>query len=297
MNSPYALGIRRASLVVSGVDVVVAGSAGDLYFESLEQLGQLFEPAVAVAGRHLGPDAVVIDVGASIGLVTAALLPSLPTGRIVCFEPEPRALDCLRETLRSEADRVTIVPAAAGREVGVARFHQDPNGTAWGMLVDREPSVEVPITTVDVTLTELAVDRVDMVKIDVEGFELDVLRGARETIERHRPLMVVEINPYCLWRHGRTLPQDLVAELCELYPFVTAVHGDGRAVPVKGRSVDDLLYELGTSGGLADLVASDRELELEGLLVPATDMVGEQPVHQGQQRSLGARVMGRLRRR
>jgi FkbM family methyltransferase len=257
--------LMTAVLDVSGVRVEVYGRPDDLYFRSVAESGSVFEPAVAIARSALATDAVVLDVGASIGLVSGALCGLLTRGRIVAFEPEPRALECLRRTVADLGDRVTVVPSAVGAEQGSLRFHQDPNGTAWGMLSDREPSVEVTVTTIDDTVDALGLDRVDLVKIDVEGFEVPVLHGGSRTLERYRPILVAELNPYCLWRHGRTLPQDLVEAVQALYPHVVAVRGDASVVALEGRAVDDLLYELGTSGGLADLVASVEPLDLSGL--------------------------------
>ena len=118
----------------------------------------------------------------------------------------------------------------------------------------------------------LGLDSVEVIKVDVEGGELRVLAGAAATIAAHDPLLVVELNPYCLWRHGRTLPQDLISEVQRLYPNVYAVHGDGSFVELgPGRVVDDLLYGLGTTGGLADLIGSSRPLDLDGLIPPHTE--------------------------
>jgi len=247
--------IETKSVMVSGVPATVCGDVSDLYFASLGD--SIFETAVGVVANLSRPDAVVLDVGASIGVVGSAVASLVPDGEVICFEPEPRARECLVATLEG-LDNARVVAKAVGAARERLRFHQDPNGTAWGMLSDREPSIDVEVTTIDLEVAALSLDRVDVIKVDVEGFELAVLDGAEGVIADHRPTLIVELNPYCLWRHGRTLPQDLIDRLLGLYPLVHAVGPDGDVVDLRAeRAIDDTLYRLGTTGGLADLVATD----------------------------------------
>ena len=250
---------ERRSVVVSGVPVDVFGLPGDLYFDSIAAEGSAFEPAVATLQLLDDADATFLDVGASIGLVSLAAAQLLDAGQVVACEPEPRAFACLEAATRHGSAGVTLVNAAVSDAPGRLRFHQDPNGTAWGMISDREPSIEVEVTTVDTLVQELGLERLDVLKVDVEGFECAVLRGAARTLQALRPVAVVELNPYCLWRHGRALPQDLITQLGEIYPILLAVGADATVERLEGRTIDDVLYRLGTTGGLVDIVACDAE--------------------------------------
>ncbi|MDG2111476.1 MAG: FkbM family methyltransferase [Actinomycetota bacterium] len=130
-----------------------------------------------------------------------------------------------------------------------------PNGSAWGFL-----SEELGETSVD-AVADLELDRVDFIKIDIEGGELAALRGAARTLDTHRPIVVFEVNVFCLWRYGRTLPQDLFAWMMERYEHLAAILPDGTVTHINGPdTVNHLLFILGTRGGLLDVVASVEPL-------------------------------------
>lgn len=251
------------TLRVSGVDVTVAGRDDDLYFRNATNDGNVFEPAVAAADLLLDDSPVILDVGASIGAVTAALGTLRPEARIVSFEPNPDVHSSLRATVAHLAADVTVVERAVGAAPGQLGFHRDPNGSAWGFLSEELGETIVEVVTIDDVVAELGLGRVDFIKIDVEGGELGVLEGATETLETHRPIVVFEVNVFCLWRYGRTLPQDLFAWIIERYDHLAALHGDGTVTHIHGPdTVNHLLFILGTRGGLLDVVASDEPLTI-----------------------------------
>ena len=304
LGSPMDL--LSADVTVSGIPISAHGLGDDAYFSSVASSGSVFEPAAALLRRLDDSSATFLDVGASIGLVSAAAVQILPDGIVVSIEPEPRALRCLRRTL-AHAPNASIVPAAVGREVATASFHQDPGGTAWGMISDREPSIDVPLITIDSLVEERHLDRLDVIKVDVEGFELDVLVGASASLARFEPLLVVELNPYCLWRHGRCLPQDLVDAVLDLAPRVVAIGADGVATDMtKPELRDGMLHHLSTTGSVADLVAipegrcvsTDLRDIASAAQAPASAVTPESVQEPGDPTSLDARpeVPGRIRR-
>ena len=254
--------VRTGLLQVSGVDIELAGREDDLYFRNALADGFVYEPAVAAADLLLPEQPVVLDVGASIGAVTAAIATLRPAAHIVSFEANPDVHPSLAATTQQLDATVTMVDRAVGAQAGTLSFHRDPNGSAWGFLSDELGETEVPVVTVDATVAELGLDRVDFIKIDVEGGELAVLEGAAQTLESHRPTVVFEVNVFCLWRYGRTLPQDLFAWVMERLPNLTAMHPDGTVTRIEGpATVNHLLFQLGTRGGLLDVVASWESLE------------------------------------
>ncbi len=257
--------LRPVELNVSGVDVTVWGDSADLYHSSLPAGGAVFEAAVALVSRIDDPDLVMIDVGASIGVVSLAASQLLTSGRVVSAEPEPRAAECLRAGVRDRPN-VTIVETAVGAREGSTGFRQNPAGTAWGTMTDDDPSIEVPVTTLDRLMAESALQRVDVVKVDVEGFELDVLSGAEELLSQHAPVLIVELNPYCLWRHGRCFPQDLLDHVVGLAPVVAAIGPDGVATDMTiADNREGMLHHLATTGTIVDLVTvpAGRDVDLD----------------------------------
>lgn len=155
--------------------------------------------------RFLKRGAVFVDVGANQGFYTIlAGLRVGDSGRVFAFEPaatERRKL--LRNLRMNRLSTVAVEASALGRQEGTTEFHLclDHQGS-WSSIrhpaadvTARRVVVEVPITTLDAyLLRDKAVDRVDMMKIDVEGGELDVLRGAQEVLRRFRPLILCELE-------------------------------------------------------------------------------------------------------
>jgi len=96
-------------------------------------------------------------------------------------------------------DRALVVEAALGREEGTARFFIARTSDAHSLIYDRSrheggQMVEVAVKIMDGLVEELGLERVDFVKVDVKGAELDVLAGAKRTIKEFRPVLVVETH-------------------------------------------------------------------------------------------------------
>lgn len=169
-----------------------------------------FQPRVVRAVRRGLPDAdgCFVDVGANRGAMAIPVAKSRPTCRVVCVEPVNEMIGRLRAGL-------AMNPSLRGVEVVHAFLVADGGADAnavpkqvdasWNLLVgsnDRTESGAVALstegaiaTTLDDLVDSLALTWVDVVKIDVDGFELDVLRGAQRTIRRCTPLLVMEWSP------------------------------------------------------------------------------------------------------
>ena len=132
--------------------------------------------------EHLAPDTFV-DVGANVGDWTAAVLERVPNAQGALIEPGAAAVARLHDRF---ADRVRIIAAAAGDAEGELRFYEQANAGEHSSLLPGVVSggVErrVPIVTVD----SLDLERIDLLKIDVEGFDARVLRGATRMLSEHR---------------------------------------------------------------------------------------------------------------
>jgi FkbM family methyltransferase len=133
---------------------------------------------------------LVFDVGANVGLFSKAILERSPLSRIVAFEPSALARSELR-AMFSNDDRVTISPFALGNEIGSSTLWSNVEGSGLGSLTRRElqhfgiafdNSEQVEVTTLDAWNENQQLSP-DFIKIDVEGHELDVLKGATKTIE------------------------------------------------------------------------------------------------------------------
>ena len=143
------------------------------------------------------------------------------------------------------------------------RFHEDGNGSGWGFLSEELGGVDVSVTTVDEAVSALELDRVDFIKIDVEGGELGVLQGASNTLLRDCPLLVFEVNVFCLWRYGRTLPQDLIAWVRDRYPYTAVIDSDAAITHIESdATVNHVLNLLGANPSVVDVVASHDPIDV-----------------------------------
>ena len=169
----------------------------------------------------VGPGAVAFDIGANVGAYSLALGHWVGRGgRVFAFEPSPLEYDGLCEHIRLNdlADRVTPVQSAVGADVATLPFIVEPTAGEGRLAAvgSARATVTVPVTTVDAFCAEGRVVP-DFIKVDVEGAELDVLRGARDTIARTRGRLAlfVELHP-ALWPERGLTRGDLEREIGRL---------------------------------------------------------------------------------
>jgi FkbM family methyltransferase len=193
----------RAMAWVDGLEVVVV--PGEQISRALYLSGK-YEPCTMSVIRHiLRRGDVFVDVGANIGLVT--LLASRwvgRDGRVVSVEPSRREFERLRAHVdRNALDNVDTIHAAAGDRDGSAVLHVaglDRSGfnTLEGHFVsdgvEEAYSENVSLVRVDTVVSEKNLRKVDVIKVDVEGGEHDVLDGARQTIARDKPALLLEVG-------------------------------------------------------------------------------------------------------
>jgi FkbM family methyltransferase len=164
----------------------------------------LYELAKAAAMRDLlAPGATFVDVGANKGdfSVLAATLVG-DAGRVLAFEPEPENCRWIERTLAlNERRNVRLFPLALGDRDGEAVLQLSRQSGAHtlvpGLPGRAEGELRVPTRTLDGLLAELGTPRVDVLKLDVEGFELPVLRGASRTLASNPALvLLLDLHPH-----------------------------------------------------------------------------------------------------
>ncbi|MEP7011508.1 MAG: FkbM family methyltransferase, partial [Acidobacteriota bacterium] len=201
-------GTRLARPFAGGALVVDVGRS------STERLIWL-EGERMIAERHLlaallRPGMHVADVGANLGYYMLLFARAVgPAGRIDCFEPEPGNLETLALNVRENRLEgcVRIHPVAAGDVHGFARLAPGLNG-----VVTESGEIEVPLRRLD----DLIEPPLGLLKIDVEGFEGPVLRGAARLLREAKPALFVEIHPDLI--APRDTVRGLLAFLRDLYP-------------------------------------------------------------------------------
>ncbi|MCS6835344.1 MAG: FkbM family methyltransferase [Anaerolineae bacterium] len=200
----------------------------DPFWFRLELLTQTHEAEThQVARRLLRPGMVALDVGAHVGYYARLFSQAVgPQGRVLAFEPHPRNFHVLQRNLRS-CSNVEALALAVGETQGSAQLHDYLMMSASGSLnyderlretqqaairvgdlaprmKDFEPQVyTVPVVPLDDVLDERSIQRVDLIKMDIEGAELGALRGLQRTLQRSPDLaLIMEYNPLGLRAFG-----------------------------------------------------------------------------------------------
>jgi len=192
-------------LLPSGVWWVVRDDhAGPMVYEGRFECAE-----VAFVNRFLQPGMIALDLGAHHGYYTllASKLVGL-RGKVFAFEPSPRERKALLLHVRMNLCwNVRVQALALGEEETEADLHVVDGGESGcnslrpPSVVGKTSPVRVRVTRLDDWLDERKIGRVDFIKLDVEGAELDVLKGASRLLERRpRPVILAEVQDV------RTLP-------------------------------------------------------------------------------------------
>ena len=140
----------------------------------------------------------ICDVGAATGLFAVAAAVRYPSARVHAFEPSLRQRIMLRRNVRmnSVAHRVQLNPVGLWKAPGELAFRTHGALSSLHLVSELPPNLEfgetVPVTTLDEWARRTAVSRVDLIKMDIEGAEIEALEGAVEVLERDRPELLVQ---------------------------------------------------------------------------------------------------------
>ena len=167
------------------LDAVMAQHDHGCFYE-IEELELIAE--------HVRPGAVMLDVGANVGNHTLYVALFLDARKVICVEPNRQAAAILRVNvdLNRLNDRVELhLGIGLSDGPGAAVIGATPDMNLGGVALTRQEGGPIPLVGGD---DQLAGEQVEFIKIDVEGMELDVLRGLQRTIETCRPVMLVEVD-------------------------------------------------------------------------------------------------------
>lgn len=177
--------------------------------------------AMASVAEIVRPGDLVLDIGANAGYYALPLARLVgDAGRVIAFEPTPWALSKLEENLRLNdmtnvyVERLAISDERAIRAItaGEAAFR-----ASWRLdgSTNRSLTGDASFMTLDEYADEHRLPRIAFAKVDVDGYELRVIRGAQRTLARHRPSLLLEIGKYTMAELGDD-PLDLARMLAEL---------------------------------------------------------------------------------
>jgi FkbM family methyltransferase len=184
---------------------------------------------------------VMFDVGANAGTISNEVAKACPNIRIKAFEPQ---VDMARLVAVSASlnnvDCIEVFPLAVGDHCGTIQLHKPAHSLHASVAASgesREQVVDCPLICLDDVVLTGRLPRPDFIKIDVEGGELNVLKGAQKLISQYLPVIIFETNDNCL-RFDYTR-DDLFRLIsgCGDYQFFKVAPGDTLAVPI-GRSIE-----------------------------------------------------------
>jgi FkbM family methyltransferase len=229
------LGANRVLVRVLGKHKMFV-SAEDLSFGCHLMLDGFWESWLTLFfAKFVKPGMTVFDVGANFGYYTLLFAAGVgPSGRVIAIEPVPATVSFLNDTvvLNGISSFTRVVAAAASNISGDVHLfvsHREPKN-AVVIAARQEGSIIVPSCTIDQLAAQLP--RVDLVKIDVEGSEMAVISGMRETIERCRPAILLEYNTD---RYAD--PREFLELLLSTYGSVRWIGWDGSPKDVSPESI------------------------------------------------------------
>ncbi|MCS7191951.1 MAG: FkbM family methyltransferase [Armatimonadetes bacterium] len=193
----------------------------------------------------------VLDIGANIGYYTllSSQLVGLK-GLVVAVEPHPDNVRLLELNLRlNRVENVKVLPTAVSDEIGVTEMFVS-RGSNWHSLHPTERTnlgtISVPMTTIDEIVLQIG-RPIDLIRMDIEGWEIKALQGAKETLKRDRPSIVMEIHPAYMqqgelkqlltWLQSLGYKRGFVVLRVDDFPWVK------RARRVWERTISDLLND------------------------------------------------------
>jgi len=153
------------------------------------------------------PDSVVLDIGVNLGWTALNLGKLCSRGQVFGFEPDPENFDRFMVNMHlNQLPNVSVSPVALCAGAGKVSMHvptpSNRGGNRIANATQEAAALDIPMMTADEFVAQHSLARVDLVKIDTEGYELQVLRGASGLLTRFRPVLFVEINDDNLRQQG-----------------------------------------------------------------------------------------------
>lgn len=264
--------------IPAGVEVCVRNDLSSITAYVLAEQEDWFEPELAFLRRWLRPGMNAVDVGANHGVfaLTMARLVG-PEGQVTAFEPGLEAQGLLERSIaRNGLANLELVRAAVAEIPGEALLH-DGNGSSEAASLaggTGRPGRKVRVTTLDAEWSRLGCPPVDFVKIDVEGFEGQVIAGAHRLLRDAAPLVMFEISG------ERSRLGELAPRLQALgYDIYRLLPGPGVLVPAVIDEISQFQLNL-----MACTPARAADLADAGLLLPC---IGTAPALEPEQALAG----------
>jgi FkbM family methyltransferase len=250
----YALGKPRT---LGGRNYRIKGYFSDKFCRSDEHEPHL---GAVIAELLRQRDGAFIDIGVNVGQTLCKLLATGQKRRYIGFEPQVACCFYVDQFIRANAIAdAHVIAVALGEQPGVLELHVDDDdvdesasldATGFRATMSATRKLLVPVLRGDTALADLRLERIAVLKIDVEGAELDVLRGLTETLRLWRPALMFEVLPNFFGEqrvpidaataalHNRRA--EAIYELLNAHDFsIHQIDREGRWSPIERFDLDD----------------------------------------------------------
>ncbi len=173
--------------------------------QSVMYIKRCHEPETEVVFKEMARTShVFLDVGANIGYFSFLVKQLSPKAQVYSFEPLPQNIESYKKNQElNHFSEMHLQQVCVADQAGETEFLIPPvEESGWGRMAHRDlfsgEKIRRSVITLDQFCREKNVGKVDLIKIDVEGYEFKVLQGATEVIATHRPRICIELNEPCL---------------------------------------------------------------------------------------------------
>ncbi|MEJ8819336.1 FkbM family methyltransferase [Lacibacter sp. H407] len=184
--------------------MLIEVSANDHIEKYLFWYGSYEKKEVATMQTLLGVDSVVVDIGANIGYFSLMAAKKATAGHIYSFEPATKNLEKLKRNISlNRITNIYPIQAAINNVSGKTTFYisTDENSGMSGLRITENfsgQSETVKCITLDEAVLEYNLPKIDLIKIDVEGSEINVLQGMTKTRTDQKPIVLIEVSAVTL---------------------------------------------------------------------------------------------------
>lgn len=158
------------------------------------------DPSLNVLLQQLKKNFIVLDVGANIGYLTLKFARTCSDGYVYSFEPDSQNYQALRTNIElNRLNNVTTIKKALGAQDGQEILYKYfPGNPGTNRILPEKPNVKhqlecVEVIPLDKFVEQEKISRIDLIKIDVEGYEIFTLKGAQQLIKKWNPILFVEL--------------------------------------------------------------------------------------------------------
>ena len=223
-------------MLINNIEHKISGDLSDKYYLHFLSAGSYGDDVSNFLTSIIQDNWVCVDIGANIGLTTILMLTSASNVSVISFEPSPKNVSYLISNLnQNRYSNATVVPIGLGDEAGFAEFVDIPGfgaGSHVKSAADHPDAIDVTtvaikIDTLDNYFSKLNLERLDLVKIDAEGYELNVIAGCKEVFKKFKPLVIIEFNSWFMTSVQKVNPLDVLNILFDIFKGLSVISEEG----------------------------------------------------------------------